>query len=232
MMKRTTIGLLTAGALLAAPAAHAQVLDTSALLEAGQMLSATGTDTRTEVSASTSVSTPILETVMSASSTAGTDAGSYGFSLTAKNTAGTEYTVRDVADVQTMAALEAYAGASIRDDERLESVSLDEGTMTLRYRTDAAFLGFIPASIRVTASVTADGAVTVKYPWYAFLMSTRESRTELEARLTKEQGAIRDEVAEVALATSAGSVEARQWAVMLERLRMSLYAQSSAEASR
>ena len=235
-MKQTTLGLLAATALLAAPAANAQMLDTTVLLEAGQALTATGTSLDTDVTASTSITTPVLDTGIAASSSAGMEASNdnaYGFSLTSKSAAETEYAVRDASEVQSMASLEAYAGASIRDDERLESVTLNEDTMTLRYRTDAAFLGFIPASMNVTASVTADGAVTVKYPWYSFLMNARESRADLEARLTKEQGAVRDEIAETAVMGGAdASVQARQWALMLERLRMSLYAQSSAEASR
>lgn len=146
--------------------------------------------------------------------------------------AGGSYAVTEASDVRTSAALESYVAASILNDERLESVSISDGVLEVTYTADAKFLGFIPGSMDITATVQADGAAQVRYPWYAFLMMPFESRAELEARLSKEQASIRDEIAAEAVVSGGGeaSAGARQWALVLERLRSSLYANASAEA--
>lgn len=234
IMNQGALALALSLGLFAAHGAQAQLLDASTgiRLETGTGMG-TGTGAMPILSATTSVGAGAGHTTATTTSDTASAGGSLGFSFARNDLAGAEYSVTDATDVHTPAALEAYAGASMKDDNRLTSVSLDAGNLTVTYKTDAKFLGFIPASVTVTATVDADGAVTVKYPWYAFLMSTYENRTELEARLTKEQGAIRGEVMEpVASVGGEASLEARQWALMLERLRSSLYVTASADARR
>ncbi len=227
IQKQGAFALALALGLFGAHGAQAQLLgaSTDIRLETGM-----GSGTLPLLTATTSADAQIgadlgQETAATTSSSVN---GTLGFSFERRDLDdGTAYSVSDAEDVQTAAGLESYAAASVRDDDRLESAKLSDGTLTVTYRTDAKFLGFIPGSIRVTAMTDADGNVTVRYPWYAFLMPTYESRAELEVRLTKEQGSIRNQLAEVAVGG-----EARQWALMLERLRSSLYASASAEARR
>lgn len=227
-MNHTTYGVLALILMfgLSAAPAQAQLLDatTGIQLDVQTGLKDLGVEVTTESNASTSIDT---ESGTSTSAALSGEAGVVtGFSITrAKLTDGTTYSVTEADQVQTSASLESYAGSSVRDDERLESAELENNALSVKYRTDANFLWVIPASMTVTASVDADGTASVRYPWYSFLMSSYESRAELEARLTKEQNSIKDEIAEV---QAEGTP--RQWALMLERLRMSLYANSSAEA--
>lgn len=239
----TTLALAAAlGLTTSAAAVEAQVLDSSSTvrIETGADLGSEGgagldvsADARTTATSSAATDAQALSATSSMGAMVQGD-GTLAFSFDRKSLDdGTVYSIDDVARVQSSAGLESYAATSVRDDERLESVSLEDNMLSVRYKTDAKFLGFIPASMSVHATVDANGAVTVRYPWYAFLMSSFESRTELVARLTKEQGSIRDEISEASVGMTAGSgasVEARQWALMLERLRSSLYANSSVEA--
>lgn len=239
----TTLALAAAlGLTSGAAAVEAQMLDSSSTvrIETGTGLGndiGTGVDVSADVRTAATSSAASDAQMLSATSSTGAAVqgdGALTFRFDRKSLDnGTVYSIDDVAGVQSSAGLESYAATSVRDDERLESVSLEDNMLSVRYKTDAKLFGFIPASMHVDAVVDANGAVTVRYPWYAFLMSSFESRTELEARLTKEQGSIRDEINEASVGMTAGaeaSVEARQWALMLERLRTSLYANSSVEA--
>ncbi len=234
IMNKSALALALSLGLFVANGAQAQLLDASAgvRLDSGTGSASSGMPI---LGATTTVDAGMGADIghTTAATTSGSAAASatLGFDLDRKQVESAEYSVNDAADVHTAAALEAYAGSSVKDDERLESAALENNELTVRYKTDAKFLGFIPASIMVTATVDAEGNATVRYPWYAFLMPTYESRAELEARIEKEQSAIRDELAETAVAGGGeASVEARQWALMLERLRSSLYAGASAEA--
>jgi len=233
MMKITyaTFALLATFALVGTSVVNAQMLDASGAfnLNAGTNIGADESETgvSTDVQATTSVTTGTEESSMMAT---GTEMGTtepsslLSFSLSRSDVNdSTEYNIQDAVNVRTTAGLESYVGSSIRDDERLESAALENDSLEVTYKTDAKFLGFIPGSMNVTAVTSADGSVEVRYPWYAFLMSSYETRSELETRLTNEQASIRNEV-------SASTNEAQQWAFMLERLRVSLYAGATADA--
>ena len=240
MIKYGALAVVLAAGVSLAGSAQAQLLDTATGInvDAGAGSNGTGVDASTDVRASSTEDRAGSD--MSAAT--GTDAqpngsagvaGTLGFSLNKRAMSDdTEYSVTDAGAVQTAAGLESYAATSMRDDERLESVRLEDGTLEMTYRVDARFLGFIPGSMDVRATVTADGTVDVRYPWYAFLMRASESRADLEARVASEQEAIADDFAEASAGVSADTAELRRWALALERMRMSLYATASAEAQR
>lgn len=86
--------------------------------------------------------------------------------------------------VRTEADLTGYAAAQIENDENLERVRVDGSDVTVTYRAPAKFLGFLSSSVRVSATVDAEGEVDVRYPWYAFLFAS-ESEAALEAAIAE-----------------------------------------------
>lgn len=129
----------------------------------------------------------------------------------------TDYAVTESYRVRSSAGLESYAATTVRDNEKVESIELGEGAMRLQYRKDARFLWLIPSTMKTTITVHADGSVEVRYPWYAFLMSTDESTDELAAR-------IQGEIETIASADTGESVtadpeeEVRRWARIMVKV--------------
>lgn len=154
----------------------------------------------------------------------------------------TQYGVTESHEVRSVAGLESYAAASVRADERLDAVTVAEDQMHVTYRKEARFLGFIPGSVKTDVSVTADGQVTVDYPWYAFFFAKGESEDELAARIETDVmsigGASDDASAMMSATTTAsastgiqtGSDEVRYWAQVMERVHTALSAETSVSA--
>jgi len=86
-----------------------------------------------------------------------------------------------VADVQADADLSGYVAAQIGSDKNIARVATSADTVSVTYKQNVKFLGFIPATVNATATVDATGEVDVSYPWYTFLAVTNE--TDLEASL-------------------------------------------------
>lgn len=151
-------------------------------------------------------------------------------------TEGTVYSVTRAEDVMTPASLESYVGSLVERDDRVEEIELANGELVIRYKAEAKFLGFIPGSITIRAEVSPEGEVRVSYPWYSFLMAKAESRADLEARLNHDLDVIADDLTEDIEIGSGANVQtvpmndSRRMALIVERLRSSLYAQGSAEA--
>lgn len=211
--------------LVGGTAAHGQILDTGVTEGIRLDMSTSGIMVDTAAS-------PSLEGTEVSPGATNTDSqadAALSFSFSSRESdESARYTVTNADSVRTAASLESYAGFSVRDDERLQAAMLEDNQLTLKYRTDAAFLGFIPLSMTVTAATDADGMVSVSYPWYSFLMRANESRTELETRLTSEQATISgtrdsDEESRVNLSS--------EWAQRFERLHTSLQASVQAEAN-
>lgn len=155
---------------------------------------------------------------------------------------GTQYDVTGSHEVGSMAALEAYAVASVRNDDRLDAISMANNRMEVTYRAPARFLGFIPSSVKTKISVSGDGEVVVDYPWYAFLFAKGESEAELASRLSAGIGDGGEPVGADGVldanATSTLSVtdeserlEIRRWARILEQVHAALSVQTADSAS-
>ena len=204
--------------------AHAQILDTGVTENIQLDMGTSGIMVDTDATSSlevTDVSTDATNTESE------TDAAlSFSFS-SRESDESARYSVTNADSVRTAASLESYAGFSVENDERLQAATLEDNQLTMKYRTDAAFLGFIPSRMTVTATTDVDGMVSVNYPWYSFLMRVNESRTELETRLTSEQATVsgtRDTDEE-------SRVNPAEWAQRFERLHTSLQASVQAEAN-
>lgn len=153
----------------------------------------------------------------------------------------TNYGVTESHEVRSAAGLESYAAASVRADERLDSVAIADSQMRMTYRKEARFLGFVPGSVRTDVSVDADGQVTVDYPWYAFLFAKGESEDELAARIQADvmafSGASDDAGAMTATTTASastgiqtGSDDVRYWAQVIDSVHAALSAEANVSA--
>lgn len=231
MMKISTLVLLAVFGFGSAAAAHAQGIGLD--IDTGVSVTATGTDMDSSVNTGASLSGDAGTTTEAA----GEGSVQGGFSIDRNDLKeGTEYSVTRADDVLTPASLEAYVGSVVERDERVQEIELNNGELIIRYKAEAKFLGFIPGSISIRAEVTPEGEVSVSYPWYAFLMSKAESRADLETRLNHDLDVIADDLSEDIEIGSGTNVQivpmndSRRMALIVERLRSSLYAQGSAEA--
>lgn len=239
MMKHASLALtLVLGAALFGSTASAQLLDTAGSVN----LNGSATSNEATVDTAVDVSVDAETDTAATSSEAATESGS-GFSFSierASMDANTEYAVSDADFVRSAASLESYASATVRADERLESLTVENGRLAMEYRKAAKFLWLIPASMKVQVTADANGDVSVKYPWYAFLMQTDESRVDLEARLATEIEAINDSMefasdAELSGEASATGIQAdpevRRWARIIESAYIAVSGSTRVEAS-
>ncbi len=130
--------------------------------------------------------------------------------------------------IETDGDLRVYTAAVQAEDENVGTVEATEDEVTVEYAQRVYLFGFIPLKSTVQAVATADGAVAIHYPWYAFLSSS--SRSQVEARVQNSvDTALRDGVGE------AGQFSARVRAglvsAMRAALKTSLEADLAAEAS-
>lgn len=239
MMKPARLALtLVLGISFFATTASAQLLDTAGSMNLNGSAAAdeTSIDTAVDVSVDAEADAGATSTDDEA------DTGStFNFSIErASMDANTDYAVTDADFVRSAASLESYASATVRADERLESLTVEEGRLDMEYRKAAKFLWLIPASMKVRVTVDGNGDVAVKYPWYSFLMQADESRTDLEARLTNDIDAINDSMevmsdAELAGEASGSGVQAdpevRRWARIIEGAYVAVSGSARADAS-
>lgn len=64
-----------------------------------------------------------------------------------------------------------------QSNERIQEITSDDESIEMRYRTELRLFGIIPIQRDVAAQASADGAVTVDYPWYRFLSRVPEQAT-------------------------------------------------------
>jgi hypothetical protein len=221
MMKYGSMALvLVLGSFYTSASVHAQLLDA----RSSTTVNASLIDTTIDTSAAVSTEATIGPDAALSSDTI------IDFSLTKGDVSNdTEYTVTDAGSVRSAASLESYAASSVREDDRLESVAMTNDQITMQYRKDARALWVFPTSMQVEVTVAQDGAVSVRYPWYSFLLTDTESRTALEARLAAEVARVDESLAIDAQAelTGTDSTEIRRWTRVLSHVHASLSADAS-----
>jgi hypothetical protein len=78
--------------------------------------------------------------------------------------------------------LDAYNSLVVKTRPSVTSVSVDDDSVSVKYKQPAKFLGVFSSHINATAKVVAGGKVTIILPWYSFLYvkdsSTVESKIE------------------------------------------------------
>lgn len=89
------------------------------------------------------------------------------------------------ASVTNDASLSLFARNVVAENEDVEKVSVNDDAVTLWYRQDAKLFGIIPIGLRTEVTADATGDVAITYPWYHFLVTTKDDVDEgtVEARV-------------------------------------------------
>lgn len=209
--------------------------DTSATVEVGV---GAGADNGTDASASGSVNSASDASTATgtASDSDSTTVGVSGdatilFNLSQKDALGATVSVTSPAAVGTNADLSAFAVSQLQADANLEAVSATEQSLTVRHAAPARLFGIFPVHLTTTTTVSVDGTVEVKYPWYSFLFTT--NRAELEATLaSRVESAFSGSAASEATTSAAAnaSFSAAQKAQVLSEMQQ-VFADFSAQGS-
>lgn len=130
------------------------------------------------------------------------------------------------ASVGSEADLSGFVAAQIVADENLSKVESSSSRVSVTYPQKAMLFGFIPVTVKATATVEADGTVDVQYPWYAFLMVTNETALEvgIEAEVPSLSSATVD-------ATISADLTAQAQAELIDEVRAVMEAQLALDAS-
>ncbi len=135
--------------------------------------------------------------------------------------------------VETSSDLSAYASTVVNTDANVESAELSEEEVSVLYKQRARLFGFIPVFVPVKATVESNGDVSVKYPWYGFLVSKKERATlesQLSTAVTANANASLESGAELSSKTQAWILD-RIHATLKQNLDASLQAEANAEGS-
>lgn len=125
--------------------------------------------------------------------------------------------------VRTQEDLKAFAESSLRGDANLEGMTFSDSMVDVAYKSKGRFLAIIPMTFTAMARVKADGDVSIKYPWYHFLV-TSEDNANLEASMKSEIQAMLNSSAK-------GSLTASQEAAIAARVQAILKDNYNATAS-
>ncbi len=144
---------------------------------------------------------------------------------------GGDANVRASASPETVSAeseISGYVAAQMAADANVSKVESSRSRVSVTYPQKAMLFGFVPVTVEATATVLANGAVDVRYPWYTFLMVTNEVdlESEIESRVST--------LPSPSLAASAEtSVElsARAQAELIDTMRVAMESAFAGEAN-
>lgn len=165
-------------AVLGAGTAYAQNADIHAQLDATVLDQSVDADTSASLDADTSTDDTVVQTSADSGATfnlsrddAAVDSASEG------NTS--------AATVSTQGDLEAYAATAIRDTDAIEGVDMTGEALQVRFGESVRLFGFIPFTMTSRVEVASDGTVSVKRPWYSFLVAgaSTEVTSEMETNI-------------------------------------------------
>ncbi|MBU1293045.1 hypothetical protein KJ819_03215 [Patescibacteria group bacterium] len=241
-MKYGTLALLCAfGVALSGGVIQAQTLNTGTSLDVNVGADSDSTDVSGSVDTSTTANTSDEDTSTEDTSTTSAQAeGILNFSLVRDSldaSASGDVMVQSASEVSSNDSFRAYAENSLKSDAQFEGVVMNENGMDITYMREARFLAVIPSQMSVRVHVDDNGAVSVKYPWYSFLMATGESQADLEARIASEIASVNNDASATASADMAtesensAMLESQRWARILEKVQVALSANASAQAS-
>lgn len=96
--------------------------------------------------------------------------------------------VKTHAEVASSQDLEVFAKGVLLKDSNVERVDVGEdGNVTVDYKGRGRLFGFIPLSftqrVNVRANEEAKNRVSVRYPWFGFLMATNVSAADIKASI-------------------------------------------------
>ncbi len=129
--------------------------------------------------------------------------------------------ITNLLDVRSDADVSAFAQGEIKGDARIKEMNASDDEVSVTYKEPAHFLGLFSASLPVTASAKAMGALKVHYPWYAFLYSAPKSADI--------QASVAAQVDTSATTTFTAQEKARILALIHQALKVSAEASASAQ---
>lgn len=83
--------------------------------------------------------------------------------------------------VKTKADLSGFIVAQMQNDANVSAVQASTSAISVTYPQYAKLFGVFPVTVDTTATVNADGTVSISYPWYRFLLSSDDH--DLQAKL-------------------------------------------------
>ncbi|MCR4279656.1 MAG: hypothetical protein NUV78_02900 [Candidatus Zambryskibacteria bacterium] len=86
-------------------------------------------------------------------------------------------------EVSNDIGLKAYADSLVASDEAVEEVKFTEEMVEVRYKQKGRILALVPITFTVTATVTADGRVEIKYPWYSTFTIDNKEEVKTSAKV-------------------------------------------------
>ncbi len=234
-IKRLGSYALMLSALVVAPAASAAtlsldgVVDTNANVNTNVNTNVINATVRANAtgSAATTATTSGAEGSgqMTSSSTATVQAET--FVLKRSDLAGGNAATIEPSSVTSSTQFEAYARSIMTSDENLTKVETSADEVSVWYKENGEFLGFIPVTVSTRTTVEADGTVEVDRPWYNFLTRTSDSAS-LKADLESTAGTIARAEAAAELSSSA---QARIVNAVRSVMKANFEATASTEAS-
>ncbi|MDB5266242.1 MAG: hypothetical protein JWN89_57 [Parcubacteria group bacterium] len=87
--------------------------------------------------------------------------------------------------VSTENDLRSFMAASLTNDEDLQGMTFTNNAVEVSYKAPGKFLALIPMYLTTTARVDASGDVSVRYPWYSFLVKN-DTNTDLATSIKTE----------------------------------------------
>jgi hypothetical protein len=135
--------------------------------------------------------------------------------------------------VRTDADLQAYVKGEIEADSGMQAVEISD-SVSVDYAQRAKLFGFIPVTVTVTTEVDTDGKVSVRYPWYGFLLAKASGDADLKANIQSRVDSVR--AGNVSAGAEAGAefdanAKARLINEVRSALKSALEAQLQAESS-
>lgn len=175
-------GILTAGLMVAAPAFAQISVGIDAHTTAVPAIK--GTTSVTVSNANAGASVTASSTVMA------TGADMTSFTLSRKDVSASSLNYVAPASVSSSGDLSAYVRSLITSDENVSKVSSTDDHVSVWYAEPAKFLGVVPMTVDIEATVDASGNVSVGYPWWYGMFVRDNSSTQLQSDLESTAGVI------------------------------------------
>jgi hypothetical protein len=129
-------------------------------------------------------------------------------------------------EVKSNDDLSGYVAAQMSYDNNISTVSASSNHVAVTYKQAAKLFGFIPVKVDTTATVNADGSVSISYPWYVFLAST--SKADLQSKI---EGKVRGDLSANASAGLSTNEQAKLVNDVKSAMQQQLTADVNASAS-
>ncbi|HEU0080645.1 MAG TPA: hypothetical protein VFQ72_01280 [Candidatus Paceibacterota bacterium] len=132
-------------------------------------------------------------------------------------------------NVSTSDDLRDYSRALMMSDDNVAKIEADDSQVSVWYHEPAKFLGIVPVTVTVRATVDAGGNVDVAYPWWYSLFVKDETQAAFESDLNSTAGTLAKAEATTTLSSSAKARLVNALQSILKSRYQSASATSSAE---